>query len=300
MLRTSDLTRSDIDRILSLASSIKQNHSVGRQALTAKGKFVAFVFFSPSTRTEMSFKRALGALGGEGLNFSDVNPSPGQRRPVEPIRDLARVLDGYADLVVLRHPSASSAVEYAEYSSAPVVSAGTGVGHDAEHPTQALTDLFTIQSRLGRLDGLRALLLGELDQRSARSFALGLSRYDSPHLILCHPSEHGLGRDDVGLIQSRGGRIDVVRNYRDALPQVDIVYHAGIDPNVEYDNSFSLTALDVTMMRPDALILHPLPRRRKEIAFDVDNDRRAIYFEQSANGVPVRMAVLTEMLAANE
>ena len=264
------------------------------------GRIMATLFYEPSTRTRLSFEAAMLRLGGSVIGteaareFSSVIKG-------ETLEDTIRMATAYADVIVLRHDEAGSAARAASVSTVPIINAGDGPG---EHPTQALLDLYTIENELGRIEGLHVVLCGDLRYgRTARSLALLLSHYPGVHLSFVAPEVVQMRGDILSLLASRGVGYSVSASLADVAPDADVVYQTRIqkerfeDPT-EFGRARGATRIDAAimrLMRPDAIVMHPLPRV-DEIAPEVDADPRAAYFRQARNGVVVRMALLDLLL----
>ncbi|WP_343630661.1 hypothetical protein [Roseateles sp.] len=257
------------------------------------GLIVATLFFQPSTRTRLSFESAAMRLGARCLSCADGATLRAGSAWQESLADTARVVNAYADIVVLRHPAANAASEYAAMSKIPVINAGDGT----EHPTQALADVMTLWRELGRLDHLRLMLVGDLDQRCARSLLLALSLYGRVRvLVVPHP-----GSDlDPGLAKKlvdRGLLIDYGTSISAHLEQVDAVYMVGMnDPAKQPLPRYCLDPMALTRCKRVPIILHPLPRG-PEVPKALDGSSSAAYFRQAANAVALRMALIKRMVA---
>ncbi len=291
-----ELSCSQIEELLNRAAVFETGQdNLFNQIL--EGQILALIFFTASTRTQLSFQTAVLRLGGQPIFFSDSNPVPGRRRPVEALRDLARVIDSYADAVVLRHPYAESVREFTEFSRIPIISGGTGVCVGAEHPTQTLVDLYTLRKAHDRIGHLRVLIMGELDGRASRSLIAALSLFPGNVIYLLYPDENPPVKADLEIAQMRGVKITRVYCIRSVISDVDAIYHNGIDSRSSYDQIYYRLNTKIIESLPErSVVMHPLPRHKNELSFDVDGHPSARYFEQSAAGVPVRMAVLEAIL----
>ena len=265
------------------------------------GRIMAALFYEPSTRTRLSFESAMHRLGGQVIGteaarqFSSVVKG-------ETLEDTIRVIDGYADVIVLRHDEAGAAARAAAVSRVPVVNAGDGPG---EHPTQALLDLYTIRAELGRIDGLRVALCGDIDQaRTTRSLALMLSLCKEIHVTFVTPGDSGPSADIVERFREQGVAHETRHALEGAIEDVDVLYLPRVqveryaDPGevARIEGRFRLTPALMATLPQHAIVMTPLPRR-DEIEVAVDDDPRAAYFRQARNGVAVRMALLEMLLA---
>ncbi|MFW9909718.1 MAG: aspartate carbamoyltransferase [Candidatus Thorarchaeota archaeon] len=289
-----DLSREDIDLILDTASDMEKV-AVNRSD-TLRGKIMAVLFFEASTRTRLSFESAMLRLGGSVLGFSDVTSTSAGMKG-ETLADTIRTVERYADILVIRHPLDGSARVAAEFSSIPVINAGSGA---EEHPTQALLDLYSIKKMKNALDGLTIALCGDLKYgRTAHSLGMALSHYNVK-VILAAPPSLRMKPAIVDEMKRKGISVTQVDSVEEAVTDsVDVVYQTRIQKErfvleEEYQKvagQFKITKKDAERLRDDAIILHPLPRV-DEISPDVDLMPQAKYFDQVYNGVITRMAIL--------
>ncbi|HET9847437.1 MAG TPA: aspartate carbamoyltransferase [Candidatus Dormibacteraeota bacterium] len=258
------------------------------------GMLLAAIFYEPSTRTRFSFEAAMHRLGGQVLSAeSAANASSAAKG--ESLEDAIRIISGYADAIVLRHPEIGAADRAAMVATVPVINAGDGAGH---HPTQALLDLYTIRKELGRLDHLRIGLMGDLRHgRTVRSLAMLLSRFPGNELLLISPPGLQMG-DDVrpsfeGMSIRETGDLGEVVSGLDVLYQTRIQAERFESPEAyeRYRGVYVVTTEVMRALPEHAILMHPLPRVG-EIDPQVDADPRAAYFRQARNGLWVRMAVL--------
>ena len=265
------------------------------------GKILATLFFEPSTRTRLSFEAAMNKLGGTAIGFAE--PKVAAIKKGENLADTIRVVENYADVLVLRHPLEGAARLAAEFASVPVINAGSGA---EEHPTQALLDLYTILKEKGTVDGLSITLMGDLRYgRTVHSLAYALSLYNvklflvSPELLRMRPEVSEAIKQKVEVVE--GPTIE------DVLPETDVLYVTRIqeerfpDP-AEYAKVSGTYKIDVPILsnaKRDMIIMHPLPRV-DEIAHEVDNTPHARYFQQVWNGIVTRTAILALIFGAKE
>lgn len=292
-----DLTREDIDLILKTAAKME---SVAVKRTKELGdRIMACLFFEPSTRTRLSFESAMIRLGGRVLGFADVSVTSAGGKG-ETLADTIRTVSRYADVIVMRHPLDGSARVAAEFSTIPIINAGSG---SEEHPTQALLDLYSIKKLKGKIDGLSISLCGDLKYgRTVHSLGMALCHYDVSVKLAAPPT---LGMKPLIIEEMKNAGIEVIQvdSIEDAVKDVDVVYMTRIQkerfPDIrEYDavkGKFRIRLKEVEMMKNDAIILHPLPRV-DEVASDVDNTPQAKYFDQVYNGVVTRMAILKLIL----
>jgi aspartate carbamoyltransferase catalytic subunit len=289
------LDRALIEQLLEQAAAFEQRTETEGGAPLA-GRLLATVFYEPSTRTRFSFEAAMHRLGGQVLSAENATEASSAAKG-ESLEDGIRVIAGYADGIVLRHPDIGAAERAAQVATVPVISAGDGAGH---HPTQALLDLYTIRKELGRLDHLRVGLAGDLRHgRTARSLALLLSRFPQNELVLISPPALRMGADVVGFLEQAQQPLRETNDLVDVLPGLDVLYQTRIQAERfaspdEYEQHRGIYVVTTDVMRrlPEhAILMHPLPRVG-EIDPVVDADPRAAYFRQARNGLWVRMAVL--------
>jgi len=289
-----DFERRDLDHFLDQAEKFAKG---GFDRNRLAGKIVALLFFEPSTRTRMSFASAMARLGGDCISVDSVEASSIAKG--ESLADTIRVVSGYTDAIVLRHPKEGAARLASEFATVPVINAGDGAG---QHPSQTLLDLYTIRKSM-KLDGLDVGILGDLRYgRTAHSLAYALSLYGvTLHAI----APKGLEFPE-GLLEELKDRGMEVRNHHDIgriIKSLDVLYITRIqkerfpDLGSYYDvaSSYRITPETLQGVKDHLILLHPLPRV-DEIDPRVDSTPYARYFEQSRNGVPVRMALLSEVM----
>jgi aspartate carbamoyltransferase catalytic subunit len=257
-------------------------------------KVLATLFYEPSTRTRFSFEAAAHRLGGRVLSTEHARVFSSEIE-AEQIEDTIRIISGYCDAIVLRHTEAGGARRAARVSSVPIINAGDG--GNGQHPTQALLDLYTIYRRRRSLDGLSIAIVGELDRgRTARSLAYLLSKFERVKIHFVSPPEVRMGEDILAHLDEHDVWYDVQHDVESVVGHVDVIYQTRIRPDRVADREtlarFTINQRLLKRMKADAMILHPLPRT-VEIDKAVDDDPRALYFEQARNGLFVRMALLT-------
>lgn len=273
---------------------------VGRGGtLEYQNKILANLFYQPSTRTRFCFESAMYRLGGKVLSTEQASAFSSEVAG-EQVEDSIRIIANYSDVIVVRHPQAGGAQRAAQVSSVPVINAGDGEG--GQHPTQALLDLYTIY-RERPLTGLSVAIVGELDRgRTARSLAYLLAKFERVRLFFVAPAELQMRPDILTYLDEHGVRYELEAELSRVISEADVIYLTRIRPERVADGrGVRRYAVDRTLlskMKSDALILHPLPRT-VELDKEVDNDPRALYFRQAANGLYVRMALLTMLLDKN-
>jgi len=265
------------------------------------GKVMGLAFFEPSTRTQLSFASAMLRLGGSTLGFAGTAGTSIAKG--ETLADTVRMMSAYADVLVMRHPLEGAPRLASHYASVPVINAGDGAH---EHPTQALMDLFTIRREKGRLEGLTVGLVGDLLYgRTVHSLAPALAAFGARLVFVSPPSLRVPEYVTSKIAQAGHQPPAVAETLAEVIGDLDVVYMTRVQrerfPSPEaYEAVRESYCLDVSLMskaKSDCLVLHPLPRVT-EIAPEVDADQRAAYFRQAANGVPVRMALVSVLVGA--
>tara|TARA_B100000073_G_scaffold210586_1_gene174920 strand:- start:174 stop:1085 length:912 start_codon:yes stop_codon:yes gene_type:complete len=262
-----------------------------------EGKVLANLFFENSTRTRLSFETAMKRLGGEVLNLSEVGSSV---KKGETLYDTMQMIDGYADVAVIRHPRQGAAQYAADAVQIPIMNAGDGAGN---HPTQTLLDLFTIRHGQGKIDGLNVVLVGDLRYgRTVHSLSHALGRFGAS-LTLVSPEPLKMPPEIVKDLKSSGCHVEESEDLAPAISSADVVYMTRIQrerfpDEAEYEKVagiYTLKAEDLRSVQSDMMIMHPLPRVN-EIHPSIDSTGHAWYFKQAFNGVPTRMALLCRSL----
>ncbi len=293
-----DLTQEELGEILALAGEIMKEPE--KFSEVCKGKKLATLFYEPSTRTRLSFESAMLELGGSVLGFSEASSSSATKG--ESVEDTVRVVGCFADIIAMRHPNEGAPKLASMFSPVPVINAGDG-GHN--HPTQTLTDLLTILSEKGRLEGFTIGLCGDLKfGRTVHSLVKALSRYTGVRFVLISPPELKVPDYIITeVIEPAGLEYTEVTSLEENIGQLDILYMTRVQRErffneadyVRLKDTYILDEKKMRMARPDMIILHPLPRVN-EIAAGVDNDPRAAYFRQVRYGKYVRMALIMKLL----
>jgi aspartate carbamoyltransferase catalytic subunit len=266
-----------------------------------RGRIMATLFYEPSTRTRFSFEAAMHRLGGSVVSTENAAEFSSVAKG-ETLEDTVRILNGYADVLVIRHYEVGSAKRAASVSRVPVINAGDGAG---QHPTQALLDLYTIHKEIGSIEGLRIAMVGDLAQgRTVRSLAYLLSKYQDVRIYFVAPPLLRMKEDILDHLREKGVWYVEEADLDHVLPEVNVVYQTRIqkerfgDRIADYEQCrgvYLITPESLRRMKSDAIVMHPLPRL-DEISKEVDSDARAAYFRQAQNGLSVRMALLTMVL----
>lgn len=298
MLNPLDFSLEETDNLLELAADIEKDRS--RYAHVCDGRKLATLFYEPSTRTRLSFEAAMLNLGGSVLGFASADSSSATKG--ESVSDTIRVISCYADICAMRHPKEGAAYVASTKSSIPVINAGDG-GH--QHPTQTLTDLYTIRSLKGRLSNMTVGLCGDLKfGRTVHSLINALSRYEGIRFILISPPE--LKVPDYikeSVLDAKNIEYRETTSLDDAMEELDILYMTRVQKErffneedyIRMKDCYILDKEKMKLAKPDMYVLHPLPRVN-EISVEVDDDPRAAYFKQVQNGVYVRMALIMTLL----
>lgn len=295
ILHVKDLKLEHISLIMEVAARFETVMSSGGRLTNMAGKILATLFFEPSTQTRLTFESAMLRLGGQVVSVTDGKTSSSAFKGEELV-DTGRMIDGFADIAVIRHMDEGSATELAGGARVPVINGGDGSG---QHPTQALMDVYTIQKEKGRLNNLTVTLAGDLKNgRTVHSLSSLLGKY-GPRFNFVSPEELRMPEEITRALRLDG--IDVVEtsSLTEAAAKSDILYMTRIQRErfanpAEYNRLKGIYVIDnefIQKAKQDITILHPLPRV-DEIDKEVDDYEGAAYFRQAANGVPIRMAVI--------
>jgi len=292
-----DFSREEIDFVLQMTDVVEPMAKNGSHGLD--GKIMATLFFEPSTRTRLSFESAMYRYGGKCLGFAEQKVASVQKG--ENLADTVRVVESYADVLVIRHQLEGAARLAAEFASIPVINAGTGA---EEHPTQAMLDLYTMRKEFGKIDGLNVVLAGDLRYgRTVHSLAYALSLYDI-NLYLVSPSILRMRKEVLEEVQGRI-KIEELEDLSKVMSKADVIYmtriqkerYGSLEDYEKVRGSYRLTAEDLTVAKPNMIVMHPLPRV-DEIADSVDGTPHAKYFKQVWYGLLVRMSLIGLVLGA--
>ena len=295
IISINDFSNSEIEHVFDIADSMSKGAKDVSNLL--KGKLMAAMFFEPSTRTRFSFEASMHRLGGSVLDFANTEGTSVAKG--ENLADTIRIIDSYSDVIVIRHKYEGAARMAAEFASHPVINAGDGSG---QHPTQTLLDLYTIKKAKGSIKGLKVGLVGDLKYgRTVHSLAYALSRLGA-NIYLVSPEI--LQMPDYILTDiSKGSIAAKTDKLEDIIGDLDVIYMTRVQKErfgdlneyTKVSRTYTVTKNTMSKARKDAILMHPLPRIG-EIASEVDNMKNAKYFEQAANGVPIRMALLSMVL----
>ncbi|KAL7600562.1 aspartate carbamoyltransferase, chloroplastic [Lactuca sativa] len=276
-----------------------EKKSRGNQIL--KGYLMATLFYEPSTRTRLSFESAMKRLGGEVLTTENAREFSSAAKG-ETLEDTIRTVEGYSDIIVMRHFESGAAKRAAMTANIPVINAGDGPG---QHPTQALLDVYTIEREIGKLDGIKVGLVGDLaNGRTVRSLAYLLAKYNDVKIYFVSPDVVKMKDDIKEYLTSKGVEWEESVNLKEVASECDVVYQTRIqkerfgeriDLYEEARGKYIVDSHILSAMQNHAVVMHPLPRL-DEIRVEVDGDPRAAYFRQAKNGLFIRMALLKLLL----
>lgn len=309
ILSLEDFARADFETVFEAGDRFDPVAKSRRSIDLLAGKILVSAFFQASTRTRLAHESAMLRLGGHVTGFADPKMTRAGDFYRESLKDTAHMLEYYGDVIVTRHPQIGAPHEIAKWASIPVISGGDGWG---EHPTQVLTDLFTVRRELGAIDGKTFVAVGDWRMRTMHSLAYALTQFDTELVYVCPPDEQP--EDSlIKTVQDRGLSVRRVEHVADALADADVIF---VEPVVQADYSkgrdergdtvattdprYQINAeLLATKAKRSSIVLHSLPRM-DELAVDVDDTHHARYWQEAYNGLVVRMALLALVLGATE
>ncbi len=292
--------RNFLEKILKRASVFETADKNNKVPKLLKDKIVACVFFEPSTRTRLSFETAALKLGAQVISVESALASSSAYKG-ETLEDTTKIINGYANIFVLRHPESGAAERASKVSEIPVINAGDGA---KEHPTQALLDLYTIKKEHKKLENLTLVFVGDLlYSRTIHSLLPLLAEYKNNKFIFVSPLQLALPKEYTELLDQKGIKFSHSRDLDSALEVADVVYMTRVQKErfkniADYNkvkDLFLLKSTHLKVLKKNAIIMHPLPRIN-EIEHAKNLDPRAASFRQAKNGLYVRMAVLLESL----
>ncbi len=308
ILSTKGFERAEFDHVFAVADELEPIARRRRNTDLLAEKTLVTAFYQPSTRTRLAHESAMHRLGGRVVGFSDAKMTRAGDFYQESIKDTVKMLEYYGDVLVMRHFQQGAPHEAARWASIPVINAGDGWG---EHPTQVLTDLYTVQRELGTIDGLTFCCIGDMRMRTMHSMAYALTQYDA-EMIAIAPPEMALTDEFKAELAEQSFVIREVDHVADAIAEADVIY---MEPVVQADytasrqergddvgttpENYRVTRDVLRKAKPEAIILHSLPRM-DELPPDVDATRHARYWQEAYNGVVMRMALLALVLGAME
>ena len=308
ILSLKGFAREEYYRVFEVADELEPFARNRRNADLLKDKTLVTAFYQPSTRTRLAHEAAMHRLGGHVLGFSDAKMTRAGDFYQESIKDTVKMLEFYCDVLVMRHFQQGAPHEAAKWASIPVINAGDGWG---EHPTQVLTDLYTIYNELGTLDGLNFLLIGDMRMRTMHSISYAMSQFDI-NAFYVSPPEMSLTEDFKKELVDLNLNFTEIKHVEEAIEEADVIY---MEPVVQpdYTKSRDERSGDVGMTpanykvtkellrkaKQDSIVLHSLPRM-DELSPEVDDTRHQRYWVEAFNGVVVRMALLALVLGVME
>lgn len=309
ILSLKEFERGEFTHVFEVAKALEPIAKSRRNSDLLKEKTLVTAFYQPSTRTRLAHEAAMHRLGGHVTGFSDAKMTRAGDFYQESIKDTVKMLEFYGDVIVMRHFQQGAPHEAAKWASVPIINGGDGWG---EHPTQILTDLYTVLQEKGRIDGLKWLAVGDLRMRTMHSLGYALTQYDCP-ITFVSPPDMSLTDEFKTELNQYSLNFREVEHVEQAIGDADVIL---VEPVVQPDYTKSrdersgdvdLTPANykitrellVTKAKPDAILLHSLPRM-DEIPPDVDITRWSRYWQEAFNGVVMRMALLALVLGAME
>ncbi|NPA93780.1 MAG: aspartate carbamoyltransferase [Chloroflexi bacterium] len=309
ILSLKDFERSEFFRVFEVSEYMEPIARNRKNVDMLKEKTMVTAFYQPSTRTRLAHEAAMLRLGGKVTGFSDPKMTRAGDFYRESIKDTVRMLEYYGDVIVMRHFQQGAPAEAAKWASIPIINGGDGWG---EHPTQILTDLYTVYREKGRIDGLTWVAVGDMRMRTMHSLAYALTKFDCPITFIAPPEmsltdEFKAEIKEMGLNFKEAEHIEQVIHEADVILVEPVVQPDYTKPRDERTGDVGLTPANYkitkelleTKAKPDAILLHSFPRM-DEIPTDVDSTRWARYWQEAFNGVVVRMALLALVLGAME
>lgn len=291
VLSCEQFSREDLSKLFKQTDEIRSN--LKKYSSVLSDKVIATLFYEPSTRTRLSFEAAIQRLGGKNISTENAKEMSSAIKG-ESLLDTIRVVQGYCDAIVLRHFDRNAADDAASVAKVPIINAGSGSG---EHPTQALLDAYTIFRSKGTIDGLSIATCGDLlFGRTIHSLIKLLTLYNNVTIYGLSRDELSLPEEYISYLKKRNVKYIPCRSFDDIPKNIDVIYHTRTQTE-RFINSdlkteeFIINASVMNQFSGETILLHPLPRN-KEISSDLDSDSRAMFFEQSHNGMYVRMSLL--------
>ncbi len=292
VLTAEQYDRNSLEELFQLTDDIKNNPQ--KYAKTLDEKIIAVMFYEPSTRTRLSFETAVLKLGGKVIATENASSNSSGKKG-ESLEDTIKILQGYADGIVIRHSSDIWPQEASKIATVPILNGGAGKG---EHPTQALLDVYTIREHRKTLDGVKVAILGDLLYgRTIHSLLKLVSLYDNVEVYGLSKECFALPQEYVEMLKERGIEYKKCTSFEQLPKDVDVMYHTRIQSE-RFEGNFGkeeyiINQKILNQFSQNTIVLHPLPRN-EEIATDIDNDPRALYFKQAHNGLYVRMGLFVQ------
>ena len=309
ILSLKDFERQEFFRVFEIAERLEPIARERQMSDLLRNKILVTAFYQPSTRTRLAHESAMLRLGGKVTGFSDAKMTRAGDFYQESIKDTVKMLEFYGDVIVMRHFQQGAPHEAAKWSSVPIINGGDGWG---EHPTQILTDFYTVLREKGRLDGLKWLAVGDMRMRTMHSLAYGLSQFDCP-ITFVSPPDMSLTDEFKADLKNYDLNFREAEHVEQAIADADVIL---VEPVVQPDYTksrdersgdvggtpanYKITReLLANKAKSDAILLHSLPRM-DEIPADVDITRWSRYWQEAFNGVVMRMALLALVMGKME
>jgi len=309
ILSLKDFERQEFFRVFEIAAKLEPIARDRQMSDLLNGKILVTAFYQPSTRTRLAHEAAMLRLGGKVTGFSDAKMTRAGDFYQESIKDTVKMLEFYGDVIVMRHFQQGAPHEAAKWASVPIINGGDGWG---EHPTQILTDFYTVLREKGRIDGLKWLAVGDMRMRTMHSLAYGLSQFDCP-ITFVSPPDMSLTDEMKADLTNYNLNFREAEHVEQAIADADVIL---VEPVVQPDytksrdersgdvggtpSNYKITReLLSTKAKSDAILLHSLPRM-DEIPADVDITRWSRYWQEAFNGVVMRMALLALVMGKME
>jgi aspartate carbamoyltransferase catalytic subunit len=308
ILSLKDVERNEFFHIFEIADRLEPIARERRNSDLLARKTLVTAFYQPSTRTRLAHEAAMHRLGGHVTGFSDAKMTRAGDFYQESIKDTVHMLEFYGDVLVMRHFEQGAPHEAARWASIPVINAGDGWG---EHPTQVLTDLYSVQKEMGSIDGKTFVCIGDHRMRTMHSIGYALSQFDAEMVILA-PEEMAPTKEFLTELDEKGTSWRIVEHIDDVIAEADVIY---MEPVVQPDYAqsrqekaeeygrtpanYQITKAVMQKAKGDSIVLHSLPRM-DELLPEVDQLKNARYWQEAYNGVVMRMALLALVLGAME
>lgn len=300
IISTSQFDRATLEKLFKAADRMEKLHKSRKPSKILAGRVMAAIFYEPSTRTRLSFETAMLKLGGSVVSTENAAEFSSTIKG-ETLEDTIKILNLYADVIVIRHPEDDSAQRASVVSTIPLINAGSG---KKEHPTQGLLDIYTIKKEMGKTEGLHFALMGDLKHsRTIHEQIRLLSLYKKNRITLVSPRSLALPEEYKAILNKSGVPFDETENLSDVISVIDVlsvnrVQKERLPENISYEkikDLFIIGKETVKRMKKKSIIIDPLPRVGT-ILPEVDADPRAAYFRQAQNGLYIRMALLELLL----
>jgi len=308
ILSLKEFERNEFEHVFGIADRLEPIARERRNTDLLAHKTMVTAFYQPSTRTRLAHEAAMHRLGGHVTGFSDAKMTRAGDFYQESIKDTVHMLEYYGDVLVMRHFEQGAPHEAAKWASIPIINAGDGWG---EHPTQVLTDLYTVQSETGSVDGKTFVCIGDHRMRTMHSIGYALSQFDAEMVILA-PEDMSPTKEFLAELDEKGTNWRIVDHIDEVIADADVIY---MEPVVQPDytasrqekqDEYGMTPANYQITRevmkkakPSSIVLHSLPRM-DELLPEVDNTRHARYWQEAYNGVVMRMALLALVLGGVE